>query len=124
MLISMVVPFLAIVSVFLFKLPMHWLLLVLPVPFTTIPANIYGRIAMRRIRRAPIVCNECGASMHLQSEKKEDAFLKMSQQFEEELHSADYDVLCAIAARTRQFLCSISQVLTVNVRVAIQRRLF
>lgn len=71
---------------------MHWLLLVLPVPFTTIPANIYGRIAMRRIRRAPIVCNECGASMHLQSEKKEDAFLKMSQQFEEELHSADYDV--------------------------------
>ena len=92
MLISMVVPFLAIVAVFLFKLPMHWLLLVLPVPFTTIPANIYGRIAMRRIRRAPIVCNECGASMHLQSEKKEDAFLKMSQQFEEELHSADYDV--------------------------------
>ena len=92
MLISMVVPFLAIVAIFVFKLPMHWLLLVLPVPFTTIPANIYGRIVMSRIRRAPIVCNECGAKMHLQSEKKEDAFLKMSQQFEEELHSADYDV--------------------------------
>lgn len=92
MLISVVVPFLVIVAVFLLKLPMHWLLLVLPVPFTTIPANIYGSIAMRRVRRAPIVCNECNGKMHLQSEKKEDAFLKMSQQFEEELHSTDYDV--------------------------------
>ncbi len=91
-LVSLVIPFIAFVAIFLLKLPAYWLLLVLPVPLTTIPANIFGKIIMRRFRSAPIKCNECGGTMHLLSEKQEDAHLKLAQQFEEQLHAVDYDV--------------------------------
>lgn len=91
-LISILIPVIAFVAVLLLKLPFYWLVLLIPVPFTTIPANIYGKIAMRNIRRQPIVCNECKGQMHILSERKEDAHLKLSQQFEEELHAVDYDV--------------------------------
>lgn len=69
-----------------------YLLLLLPVPLTTLPANIMANIAMWKIRRAPIPCPDCGSTMHILSEKKEDAILNVSQQFEEQLHAVDYDV--------------------------------
>lgn len=91
-LISVLIPVIAFVAVLLLKLPLYWLLLILPVPVTTIPANIYGKIMMRKIRRAPIKCNECDGTMHLLTEKQEDAYLKLAQQFEEQLNAVDYDV--------------------------------
>jgi uncharacterized protein len=47
---------------------------------------------MRKVRREPIKCNECDGTMHILSEKQDDAHLKLSQQFEEQLHAVDYDV--------------------------------
>lgn len=91
-LISVLIPVLAFVAVLLLKLPIFWLLLLIPVPATTIPANVYGKIMMRKIRREPIKCNECDGTMHILSEKEEDAHLKLAQQFEEQLHAVDYDV--------------------------------
>lgn len=91
-LISVLIPVVAFVAVLLLKLPIFWLLLLIPVPATTIPANVYGKIMMRKIRREPIKCNECDGTMHILSEKEEDAHLKLAQQFEEQLHAVDYDV--------------------------------
>jgi uncharacterized protein len=90
-LVALFLPVVGIIATIIFSAPIL-ILLFLPVPFTVIPANIYGALAMRSIRRAPIPCNECGGVMHILSEKKEDAHLKLSQQFEEQLHSVDYDV--------------------------------
>ena len=89
--LSAFLPIAGFVIILLFSHPIY-LLLLLPVPFTTIPANIYGSIVMRRIRRAPIACNVCSGKMHILSEKEEDAHLKLAQQFEEQLHAVDYDV--------------------------------
>ncbi|MDD3322269.1 MAG: TPM domain-containing protein [Paludibacter sp.] len=90
-LVSIMFPVVGFVVILLFFKPI-FLLLLIPVPLTTIPANIYGRLMMLKIRREPIDCNECDGKMHLLSEKNEDKFLKLSQQFEEQLHAVDYDV--------------------------------
>lgn len=72
-----------------------FLVFLLPVPLTVIPANLYARMAMFRLRHAPMDCPECHGKMKLLSEKKEDAYLNLSQQFEEQLSAVDYDVfLC------------------------------
>lgn len=89
--VSILVPIVGFLVIILFLNPIYILLLI-PFPFTTIPANIYGKLMMLRIRREPIPCNVCDGKMHLLSEKKEDKFLKLSQQFEEQLHAVDYDV--------------------------------
>lgn len=68
------------------------LIFLLGIPVSTLPANLYGKWMMRKIRRQPIPCTECKGTMHLLSEKKEDEYLKLSQQFEEQLHAVDYDV--------------------------------
>jgi len=88
---SLFVPIAGFVIILFFSQPIY-LLLLIPVPFTTIPTNIYGSIVMRKIRRQPIPCNVCGEKMHILSEKQEDAHLKLAQQFEEKLHAIDYDV--------------------------------
>ena len=90
--ISAIIPVLAFVGILLFKFPFYLLVFVIPIPFTTIPANIFAKIAMLRIRREPIKCNACDGTMHILSEKQEDTYLKLSQQFEEQLHAVDYDV--------------------------------
>ena len=90
-LVGIFLPIIGIVGIILFSNPI-FILLILPVPLTTIPANIYGRIMMLKIRRTPIPCNVCDGKMHILSEKKEDAHLKLAQQFEEKLHAIDYDV--------------------------------
>jgi len=84
-------PIAGIVLILFFSHPIY-LLLILPIPLTTIPANIYGSLMMRKIRRTKIPCNICNGEMHILSEKEEDAHLKLAQQFEEQLHAIDYDV--------------------------------
>lgn len=91
-LISVIIPVIAFVAILLLKLPLYYILLLFIVPLTTLPANMYGKLMMWKVRRQPIVCNECNGQMHLLSEKQEDAHLKLSQQFEEQLHAVDYDV--------------------------------
>ncbi len=90
-LISIFIPIIGFVFILLFSNPI-FILLLIPIPLTTIPANIYGRIIMWKIRRTPIPCNVCDGKMHILSEKQEDAHLKLAQQFEEKLHAVDYDV--------------------------------
>ncbi|HJV78247.1 MAG TPA: TPM domain-containing protein [Paludibacter sp.] len=90
-LVSIMIPLAGFVAILLFSNPI-FILLLIPIPLTTIPANIYGRLMMLKIRRAPIPCNVCDGEMHILSEKQEDAHLKLAQQFEEKLHAIDYDV--------------------------------
>jgi len=90
-LVSIAVPIVGLVCILFFSSPIY-LLLLITIPLTTIPANIYGRLMMLKIRRAPIPCNVCDGKMHILSEKQEDAHLKLAQQFEEKLHAIDYDV--------------------------------
>lgn len=92
MLIAVLVPIIGFVAIILLKQAFELIVLLLIVPFTTIPANLYAKVLMRKIRREPIQCNECDGKMHILSEKKEDAHLKLAQQFEEQLHAVDYDV--------------------------------
>jgi len=90
-LLSILLPIVGFVLILLFSNPIFMLLLI-PVPLTTIPANVYGRLMMVKIRRQPIPCNVCDGEMHILSEKQEDTHLKLAQQFEEKLHAIDYDV--------------------------------
>ena len=90
-LISLIIPVIGLVLIFLFSNPV-FILLLIPIPFTTIPANLYAKWMMRKMRREPIPCNVCDGTMHILSEKQEDAHLKLAQQFEEQLHAIDYDV--------------------------------
>jgi len=90
-LVAIVLPVVGFVGILFFSQAIY-LLLLIPIPFTTIPANIYGKLQMLRIRRAPIPCTACGGKMHILSEKLEDSHLKLAQQFEEQLHAIDYDV--------------------------------
>lgn len=61
-------------------------------PVTTIPGNLLAKRKMRKLRSEPITCDACAGKMHLLSEKEEDKYLNLSQQFEEKLDSVDYDV--------------------------------
>jgi uncharacterized protein len=90
-LISILIPIVGFIGIILFSNPVY-LLLLIPIPLTTIPANIYARLMMVKMRRAPIPCNVCDGTMHILSEKQEDTHLKLAQQFEEKLHAIDYDV--------------------------------
>ncbi|MDR3653873.1 MAG: TPM domain-containing protein [Paludibacter sp.] len=89
--VAIFAPIIGLVLILFFSNPIYILLLI-PIPFATIPANIFGRLMMIKIRRAPIPCNVCDGVMHILSEKQEDAHLKLAQQFEEKLHAVDYDV--------------------------------
>jgi len=90
-LVAILFPIVAFVLILFFSNPIY-LLLLIPIPIATIPANIYGRFMMTKIRREPIQCNICDGKMHILSEKQEDTHLKLAQQFEEKLHAVDYDV--------------------------------
>ncbi|MDR1585369.1 MAG: TPM domain-containing protein [Prevotellaceae bacterium] len=61
-------------------------------PLTVVPAYLYAKANMFRIRRKPVVCDACGGQMYILSEKEEDRYLSLAQQFEEQLHAVDYDV--------------------------------
>jgi len=95
--ISMMAVFLPVILILIviFFFKTIYVLLLVPVPFTVIPANMYAKINMRKMRRAPIACNVCGNKMHLLSEKEGSKYLQPPQQLEKQLKSVDYDVfLC------------------------------
>ena len=100
---AFLVPFISLFAViFLFR--PEFILLVIPMPFMAIPANIYAKYQMQKIRRQPIPCDVCDGTMHILSEKKEDKYLNMAQQFEEQLSAIDYDVfLCDKCENTLVF---------------------
>lgn len=89
--LNILIPAISIFFIIYFTNPVY-LILIIGIPLATLPANLYTRFIMWKIRRLPIPCNECKGTMYLLSEKKEDAHLKLSQQFEEQLHAVDYDV--------------------------------
>lgn len=89
--VSIMLPLAGFVLILAFS-RLIFVLLLLPIPLMTIPANLYAKAMAFRIRRKPILCTECDGTMHILSEKKEDAHLKLAQQFEEQLHAVDYDV--------------------------------
>jgi len=72
--LNILIPAISIFVIIMFMNPVY-LIFLIGVPIATLPANIYGKIMMRKIRRQPIPCNSCEGSMHLLSEKKEDAYL-------------------------------------------------
>lgn len=91
LILNILIPAIGVFAIVLLKEPLL-LLLLAGIPIATLPANMYGKWMMRTIRRQPIPCTECKGTMHILSEKKEDSYLKLSQQFEEQLHAVDYDV--------------------------------
>lgn len=94
-LISILVPATGFLLIMLVNQSPALILLLFPVPLTTFPASLFAKRSMNRIRREPIKCSECGDMMHFLPENREDEHLKLSQQFEEQLHAVDYDVfLC------------------------------
>ncbi len=91
---AFIVPFIALFIIIFFFRP-EYILLIIPMPLMVFPANLYAKYQMRKIRRQPFPCVECGGTMHLLPEKEQDKYLSMSQKFEEQLGSVDYDVfLC------------------------------
>jgi uncharacterized protein len=91
LILNILLPAIGVFAIVLLKEPLL-LLFLLGIPVSTLPANMYGKWMMRTIRRQPIPCSECEGTMHILSEKKEDSYLQLSQQFEEQLHAVDYDV--------------------------------
>jgi len=91
---AFIIPFFALfVVIFLFRI--EYVLLIMPLPLLVLPANLYAKGQMRQMRRQPIRCDVCDSMMHILSEKEEDQYLNMAQQFEEQLSAVDYDVfLC------------------------------
>jgi uncharacterized protein len=90
-LVAIMLPVIGFVGILFFSQPV-FLILLIPIPFTTIPGNIYGKLMMLKIRREPIPCTVCDGKMHILTEKQEDVHLKLAQKFEEQLHAIDYDV--------------------------------
>lgn len=88
---AFILPF-VLLLVAIFLLPSGYWVFVLPTPLLAIPANLYGKWQLRKIRRQPIPCGQCGGTMHLLTEKEEDKYLSVAQQFEEQLSAVDYDV--------------------------------
>jgi len=89
--VALMFPIAGFVIILLFSNPI-FIFLLIPVPFCTLPANIYAKLMMVKIRRESIPCTVCSGKMHILSEKEEDTHLKLAQQFEEQLHAVDYDV--------------------------------
>jgi len=89
--LNILIPAVSLFIIIFFSNPIY-LVFLIGIPIITLPANLYGKMMMRKIRRQPIPCTACDGKMHILSERKEDAVLKLSQQFEEQLHAVDYDV--------------------------------
>lgn len=90
-LLNILFPAIALIIIVMMANPVL-LLFLIGVPVVTYPAALYAKIKMHQLRKQPIPCTECDGSMHILPERKEDAFLKISQQFEEQLNAVDYDV--------------------------------
>ncbi|KAA6341439.1 hypothetical protein EZS27_010749 [termite gut metagenome] len=80
--------------VLLFSHAIYMLYLII-IPLAIIPANLYVKVQMRKLRKQPIRCNGCESMMRILPENEDNKFLNPSQDFEERIQSVDYDVfLC------------------------------
>jgi uncharacterized protein len=99
-LIAVALPLLGLLAVLLFFSSLYVFLLIL-IPLTVIPANMYAKFQMKKFRNQPVSCDVCGTKMRLLSEKADNAYLSPDQDLEEKIHSVDYDVfLCDKCSRT------------------------
>jgi len=95
------IPFLAIFAVVFFFGVMEYILFVAPMPLMAIPANIYGKKQLQKIRQQPIPCKACDGTMHILSDKEANKYLNDKQQLEKQLGAMDYDVfLCDKCKKT------------------------
>ncbi|MDR2859558.1 MAG: TPM domain-containing protein, partial [Mediterranea sp.] len=79
----------------LFFFPAIYVLYLMIIPLAVIPANLYAKAQMRKLRKQPIRCHVCESMMHILPENEDNKFLSPSQDFEERIQSVDYDVfLC------------------------------
>lgn len=68
---------------------------IIPVPFLAIPANVFMKNRIKKMRRQDMPCKECGGTMHIVPDNEKGKYLSSSQQFEEKIGSVEYDVfLC------------------------------
>lgn len=79
-----------LIGALIFQSP--YLFTILLIPISHLPALIYGMYKTRKIRRSPFPCNCCKGTMYFLNEREEDSRLNITQQFEEKIHSLDYDV--------------------------------
>jgi len=68
------------------------LFILLIMPLLVIPANIYGKIKMKKIKNEPVFCSECENEMRLLSKKEEKVYLATPQIVEEKIRSILYDI--------------------------------
>lgn len=95
------IPFIAIFAVVFFFGVIEYILFVILMPLMVIPANIYGKKQLQKIRQQPIPCKTCDGMMHILSDKEANKYLNASQQLEKQLGSMDYDVfLCDKCKKT------------------------
>ncbi|KAA6348559.1 hypothetical protein EZS27_003969 [termite gut metagenome] len=72
-----------------------YMLYVMVIPLAIIPASLYAKAQMRKLRTQPIRCDVCESMMHILPEDEDNKFLDPSQDFEERIQSVNYDVfLC------------------------------
>ncbi|KAA6320857.1 hypothetical protein EZS27_029423 [termite gut metagenome] len=72
-----------------------YMLYLMIIPLAVIPASLYAKAQMRKLRKQPIRCHVCESMMHILPENEDNKFLSPSQDFEERIQSVDYDVfLC------------------------------
>jgi len=81
-----------------------YLILTLIFPVTMIFFWLWYNSLLRRLRRMPRACSNCGKTMTLLSEKQEDAYLSVGQQSEETVGSIDYDAWICQECGKREFL--------------------
>lgn len=72
-------------------------------PVTMIFFQLWYNLLLRRLRRMPRACADCGKPMTLLSEKQEDAYLSVGQQSEEMVGSVDYDAWICQECGKREF---------------------
>jgi uncharacterized protein len=90
--VAIVVAGALLVLFFSHAIYMLYLVIILP---AIIPANLYAKAQMRKLRKQPVRCNACENMMHILLENEDNKFLSPSQDFEERIQSVDYDVfLC------------------------------
>ena len=122
LLLNIGIPAIAFVLIIFFSNPV-FLIFLLGVPIVTVPANLYAKIIMWKIRRQPIPCNACDGTMHILSEKKEDAYLSVAQQFEEDCMRLIMMFSYVKIVIIKQFSHWISRVSILNVQVVKPRLL-
>jgi uncharacterized protein len=90
--VAVVVAGVLLMLLFFHAIYILYLMVILP---AVIPANLYAKVQMRKLRKQSIRCDVCENRMHILPESEDNKFLAPSQDFEERIQSVDYDVfLC------------------------------